>query len=151
MIKNRFQGDPALFMDEDGSYLLFKGGQPVMDQGIENTVKISLFTRPGWWGNVLFKKDSEKLGSDYEEKLSKPIVNISSVSDVEKSAENALAWMKAVRLADKIESDAVNTSGNRIDNVIKISPVGKDVQTFLVTENSINWINQARFPAHGEL
>jgi phage gp46-like protein len=57
-----YDGDPRIFMDDgDGSYLLFKGGQPVMDSGLENAVFISLFTTLdppesvlGWCGNYLW-------------------------------------------------------------------------------------------------
>ena len=149
--KDRFQGDPALFLDENGSYLLFKGGQPVMDQGLQNTVSISLHTKLGWWGNYLLKNESQKIGSDYEETLLQPIVDISSVSNIEKSSDNALKWMKDVKLASKITSEASNPTSHRLNNIISIKPVGSDVQKFLVTENSINWINQAQFPAHGEI
>lgn len=149
-MKNRFQGDPRIFIDPDGSYLIFKGGQPVMDQGFENAVVISLFTAPGWWGNTLLKNESEKIGSDYEATLREPIVDISSVGNVEQSAKNALKWMKDVGLASKIESFATNPEDNRKNNIVGITPAGEDVQTFLVTENSINWLNQANFPAHKE-
>ena len=149
--KNRFQGDPALFLGPNGSRLEFKGGQPVMDAGLQNAVTISLFTKPGWWGNTLFKNPSQQIGSDYEATLAEPIVDISSVNNVETSAKKAVKWMKDVRLADKIESEAINPTANIIDNTIKISPVGSDVQEFLVQKNSINWINQALFPASEEI
>ena len=60
-----YQGDPRLFLDSDGSFLKFTGGQPVMDRGLENIVLISLFTRPGWPGNVLFQDENQKIGSDF--------------------------------------------------------------------------------------
>jgi phage gp46-like protein len=150
-IKNRFQGDPALFLGPNGSRLIFQGGQPIMDQGLQNAVTISHFTKPGWWGNTLFKKPSQKIGSDYEDTLAEPIVDISSVNNVETSSKNCIKWMKDVRLADKIESEAINPTANIIENTVRISPVGSDVQEFLVQKNSINWINQALFPASEEI
>jgi hypothetical protein len=37
-----FQGDPRLFLDKNGAYIAFSGGQPVMDRGFENVVLILL-------------------------------------------------------------------------------------------------------------
>ena len=41
---NNYEGDPKLFIDENGSYLKFENGQPVMDQGFENFALIQLLT-----------------------------------------------------------------------------------------------------------
>ena len=47
---DRFQGDPRLVLTEEGSEIIWKGGQPVLDQGVENVVLIDLFTN----GSQLF-------------------------------------------------------------------------------------------------
>ena len=70
---NNYQGDPRLFLDENGSYLKFKGGQPVMDKGLENMVYIKLFTSKGWAGNTLFSNPANHIGSDFELSLEAPI------------------------------------------------------------------------------
>ena len=51
MIYNRFQGDVAVSITEDGAKMKFINGQPVMDQGLENAVLISLFTKKGYFEN----------------------------------------------------------------------------------------------------
>ena len=44
---DNFQGEPKIFVDKNGAFTKYKGGQPIMDAGLENTVLISLGTKPG--------------------------------------------------------------------------------------------------------
>ena len=64
-----YQGDPKVFIDEDGAYLIFRNGQPVMDAGVENATIMSLLTEedPNWYGNILVEKNEEKIGSNSKE------------------------------------------------------------------------------------
>src|SRR4030042_6353573 len=98
MIYNRFQGDPAVKITPDGAKMKFIGGQPVMDQGLHNTVQISLFTKKGWWGNILFTQDSKKIGSDFEIQLNQPIVELKTINDDINAANKALEWMITEKL-----------------------------------------------------
>ena len=50
-----FSGDPYLTLGPDGSRLHYIGGQPVMDQGLENLAMISIFSGEEWAGNTLIK------------------------------------------------------------------------------------------------
>jgi len=145
---NRFAGDPCIQVTQDGATMLFIGGQPVLDQGFENAVNISLFTRPNWFGNVFFKKNSEKIGSDYQDECEKTIVNITSINNITDAAERALKWMKDNGLADKINVTVANPKTDYIKTNIEISPPNSGNQNFLFTKNGANWIGQAQNPAH---
>jgi len=147
-IYNRFQGDPAVNITEDGAEMKFIGGQPVVDQGFENAALISLFTKKGWWGNTLFQKQSEKIGSDYEIQSSKPIVAISSINDINDAADKSLQWMKDLKIADEILIDIVNPNANNIKVNIKIIPPGRTPEELLLFKNGLNWKAQAVNPAH---
>jgi hypothetical protein len=46
---DRTQGDPKITMENDGADLVFRGGQPVMDSGLENAILISLFSGAEWF------------------------------------------------------------------------------------------------------
>jgi phage gp46-like protein len=143
---DRFQGDPALFLEENGAYMVFKGGQPVMDQGLENATKISILTKEGWWGNDLETEESKKIGSNYQDIGLEPIT-LNNLTDLEESAARALKWMTEKGLA-VFDISVNNPNGNRRDCTILIQLPGKELQTFLLTENGLLWKAQAEFPAH---
>lgn len=148
MIYNRTQGDPAVQITENGAKMKFIGGQPVMDQGFENAALISLFTRRGYWGNVFFNKQSEKIGSDYELQSMQPIVELKSINDITDATEKALSWMHDVKIANEIIVDVVNPNANNIKMSAKIKSPGRDAVELLTFKNGANWTAQAVNPAH---
>lgn len=142
-MSNQFEGDPKIVLTPDGATIPFTGGQPVMDGGLENMVNISLFTKPGWAGNTLFRKQDEQIGSEYED-IAKGSITLSSINNTRQAAEKAL---KNPAFGD-VAVDVVNVSGNRLDVKILIRPPGQDVQELILSRNGINWINQATNPAN---
>ena len=148
-ISNRFQGDPAIEITPDGACMTFKGGQPIMDQGFHNAVLISLFTKPGYWGNSLETKESKKIGSNFER--NRVIQDINSVNEVSDDAKQALKWMLDNGIAETITVDVTNPKLNNIFTKIKIKPLGKTPEEFLLTQNGLNWISQAVNPASERL
>jgi len=85
---NRFEGDPKLYFTDNGADLRYEGGQPVMEQGLENQALISLFTRQGWCGNV-FLSPENRAGSDYEETCAGSITR-TKLADIEDAAVRAM-------------------------------------------------------------
>jgi phage gp46-like protein len=144
---NRFQGDIAVQIGMDGAIMKCIAGDFVRDQGFENAVNISLFTRPNYWGNIFFKKSSEQIGSDYQDDCEKPIVNISSINNITDAAQRALKWMTDNALADKITINVTNPRTDYINTSIEISPPGSGNLSFIFTKNGANWIGQANNPA----
>lgn len=144
---DRYQGDPKLILTEYGADLVFKGGQPVMDAGLENAVMISLFTRRGWAGNIFFDDTEEQIGSDYLDKFNQAIT-FTMINDVRIAAEKALEWMVEAGLASNIAVTVTNPRGIQIDTMILIQPPGKDLKVLLATKNGTNWIFQKVDPAN---
>ena len=140
---NIYQGDPAINMTQNGATLVFKAGQPVMDSGVENVAQISLFTAEDWAGNFLFDTPAQNIGSDFEKTAQKTITR-SSLSLVEKSAENALK----ADIFGTVRAIASNPKSWQTDVVIRIQPPGRTASDILLTKNGQNWINQAATPAH---
>lgn len=151
MIYNRFAGDPAVTITPDGAKMKFINGQPVVDQGLENAVLISLFTRRGYWGNSLISEESKKIGSDVEVTALEPIVNIQSVNNMTDAIDRALKWMTDTKLSQNNEITVTNPSSNNLRATIKITPPGRDSQTLLFLKNGLNWIGQALNPASERL
>lgn len=145
-MKNRFNGDPCIKITENGAKMKFIDGQPIIDKGLENAVQISLFTKPGWWGNSLVRDTNKKIGSNYERQ--RIIIDVDTLNDVRNDAIQALQWMLDVKLASKIDIEVFNPNTNYIKTYVKISPPGQDIKQLLFYSNGISWVNQAIDPAH---
>jgi phage gp46-like protein len=117
-----------------------------MDRGLENAVKISLFTKRGWWGNTLTTEESKKIGSDVEESVKKTIT-LSAIADMEVSVKQALDWMRKKGIANA-EVEITNPAGNQTEMVVSIQPPGQDVQELRLSTNGENWREQAVNPAN---
>lgn len=144
---DRYQGDPKLTVDENGANLVFKGGQPEMDRGLENAALISLHTRPGWCGNVLFRKPEQRIGSKFEETCEQPIT-LSSLGNIRNAAKAALQWMIDTKLALRIEAAISNPTGRRLQTLVVIFPPSRELAVLLLAKNGLNWIAQKLDPAN---
>lgn len=143
MSVDRFDGDPRLFLDADGAFLDFQGGQPVMDAGVENLALISLHTRPGWWGNTLISDPKKQIGSNFEQTAKGP-VTLSKLNDIRQAAEKALDDPAF----GNVTTTVTNPVGWRIDVTNRIEPPGSDIEELTVSLNGGNWIAQANDPAY---
>ncbi len=142
-MNDRFQGVPKLILTADGSTIQYQGGQPVMDQGLENVAMISLFTAPGWWGNSLVQNQDQEIGSNFEAETKKPIT-LQMLTDVQTAAENALDDPSF----GKVNTTVLNPEYDRLEITNLIEPPGQDTQEIILTRNGQNWINQAVDPAY---
>ena len=88
MTYDRYSGDPKLYLTLAGWEIDYRGGQPVMETGLENFIIMSLFTRPGWCGNALLPPASQ-IGSDFLDACNQP-VTLSALTDIADAAERAL-------------------------------------------------------------
>lgn len=129
-------------MTPNGATLIFKGGDPVRDQGVENQALIALFTEKGWPGNHLLPAESQ-IGSDFE-KLARGAITLSGLELLENTAEAALK----ADIFGTVKATASNPESWRTDIEILITPPGGDETTILLTSNGQNWISQADSPAH---
>jgi phage gp46-like protein len=147
MSTDRYQGDPKLTLDENGADLTFKGGQPEMDRGLENAALISLHTRPGWAGNILFREPAQQIGSGFEESLNAPIT-LTSFNSIRNAAVAALQWFIDTKLASEVNAGVRNPTGKRVETLIGIKPLTQDPVILLTTKNGLNWIAQKLDPAY---
>lgn len=136
---SRFQGDPRLVIGPDGSSLQFAGGQPLMDQGLENLAIISLFTAKGWCGNTFMKSD---IGSDFEALCNQPLTK-SSLVLIKNAATLALGDVAFGSVAVQV----ANPTGNNLNITIQIEPPGGNPQEVSLQRNGGNWLSQALNPA----
>ena len=147
---DRYQGDPRLVLGEDGATIQIKGGQPVMDQGLENYVLIQWFTAKGWWGNDLFSNRYKKIGSDFEE-VARGAATVSALARVQAAGRTALKDMVDSQLAKDTIVLARNPQGSRVDVGVIIDPPSGDLLVLAATQHGANWIAQKENPAHKRL
>jgi len=131
-------GDVRLTPTADGGTITLINGQPDMDQGLETAVYLSLFSGPGWWGNLASALD-EQVGSTLEDMLSRTLTNQTRL-DAEEAARQALAWMTRSGVASKITVAATLPALGWLALQITIEQPGTDPQ---VLRYQINWAAQA--------
>ena len=145
MAYDRTQGDPKIKIDEDGADLVFRGGQPIMDSGLENAVLISLFSGSEWFGNA-FSLPSSRIESRFYALSLKPIT-VSRLAELERAAKADLKGLvSAGAIADPFVR-ASNPSGDRIIVELTISPPGAEAETILLSRYGGNWSVQTTKPA----
>ncbi len=140
---DNFQGDPRMILGINGASLEFIGGQPVMDQGLENQALIALFTRKGWAGNSLFRDPNQQIGSDFEEATNQAIT-LTSINDMRDAGEKALESP----IFGEVTVTVVNPKSNILDFTFLIKSPGGDLKTLLLTRNGQNWVSQGVNPAY---
>lgn len=148
---NIYEGDPKMVLGPDGSKLVYKGGQPVMDQGVENLMLIRLFTRKkglnshknGWVGNYLIRDPAQRIGSDYQERVENQPITLGGLAVNEQAA---IAALKDKALGDVV-SVATNPSLDNVTNKMRVnSPAG--AFDFRTDTFSGLWQAQAENPAN---
>lgn len=144
---SRFEGDPRLVLDDNGSTIRVKGGQPVMDQGLENVPLIDLLTDTGWWGNALFPDTKQQIGSDFE-KQTRAAVTLTTLNNIESAGSRALQHMVDEKLAKDVLVKVRNPSAGRLEVGVVIQPPGRDILALLATRHGSNWVAQKEYPAN---
>lgn len=144
-----YEGDPKLINGRSGSRFEYKGGQPVMDRGIENSVAIDLGTKrvgvhshqKGWVGNH-FLPTEQRIGTDYQDTVENQPQTLAGLATIEQAAKTALSS----KLYGDIEPVASNPQADTMINNIKVnSPAG----VFIIqTKFSQLWQFQALYPAN---
>lgn len=146
MTFDRTQGDPKITITDDGADLVFKGGQPVMDSGLENAVLISLFSGSSWFGNAYFDKATPIKSRFYP--LSLKSITASRLAELEQAAKADLAPLVAQGVMSDPEIKVSNPTGERLKVEIRINPPGSDALTILLSRYGANWAVQTSNPAN---
>jgi len=98
-----YEGDPKIILGPNGSKLAYKGGQPVMDKGVENSVFIDLGTKSrgvdshqkGWIGNYLMGDPAQRIGTDYQDTFENQPITLSGLAVREQATVAALTGYRA--------------------------------------------------------
>jgi phage gp46-like protein len=147
MMIDQYQGDPKVFITNDGAEMVFIGGQPLMDAGLENTVLISLLTQPGWYGNAFARTPSERLGSIFES-VGQDTFTLSTLATLQDIVEKSLQRLIDDKIISAINVRAKNPTGRVVE--VQIASSAPDIEILLTRQGS-NWIAQIQDPAHRKI
>lgn len=111
-------GDVKLIPSIDGARLDFSGGQPLMDQGLETAVYISLFCSD-WWGNATLEANEKQASRINDVANSSALSNRMRVS-IEIAAEEALGWMISSGVAASVEPSVIITGKSTAELTVSI-------------------------------
>jgi phage gp46-like protein len=145
MAYDRTQGDPKIKIDSDGADLMFKGGQPIMDSGLENAVLISLFSGSEWFGNA-FASPSSRIESRFYP-LTLKAITASRLAELERAVKADLKGLVAQGVMADPSVRASNPTGDRLQIEITISPPGTEAEVILLSRYGANWAVQTTNPA----
>ncbi len=143
-----FDGDIALFSNLTHGEIQVKDGQTTMDQGLESSVFISLYSgKPReYWGNNLNIDPDFNLGGEYESLAEGLNATPANAQTLIQAILNDLNWMKSKGIATKISVDAEIIGAKTINFTISIQrPFNLDEENIRF---STNWEGQFNRPAH---
>ena len=143
MIQDPFSGDPKMILGPQGSSLQFTGGQPLMDQGMENPPLIVLFTAPGWVGNLVLPVGQRIPGSTFEAAASAPITSrsLNNVQDIATKALQGLGF-------PEVKAVVTNPQSYFTSAVLTFGP---GQQPLALQKYGPNWQQQAQNPASAKV
>lgn len=141
-MSDRYSGDPRILIKAEGADLDYQGGQPTMDQGLENQALISLFTRRGWCGNAFLPLGS-RIGSDFEESCQGAITLQAITADIPNAAERALAS----KLFPEIAVEVRNPQSYELAIRVTLGPG----RALTLDRQGMLWSAQSQDPAYRRL
>lgn len=146
-----YEGDPKLILGPSGSRFEYKGGQPVMGRGVENSIAINLGTKSkgvnshqnGWVGNHLLRDPAQKIGTDYQDTVENQPITLAGLATIEQAAKTALKG----KLYGDVVAETSNPSADTIITKIRVSPPSGAFDFFTETFSQ-RWQFQASDPAN---
>jgi phage gp46-like protein len=128
-MRDPYQGDIKIYIDEDGADFKFIDGQPVMDSGLVNSTLISLFTDienergHEWFGNTLLPAEN-RIGSDFEA-VGQQNITADNLADLENATRRALQWQLDNNYISDLEVVVTNPVGYSRDvKIVQYQPDG---------------------------
>jgi phage gp46-like protein len=132
----KYEGDVKLSISPEDGGIQYLNGNPVMTGGIDNAVLISLYTNPNWWGNLTRTKESEKLGSEYEE-ATKGVITAGKLERIQDKARFDLQWMINEGISEDNQAVSSNPEADRIETAITVTRPALGAET-----HEVNWDRQ---------
>lgn len=140
MTSDPYSGDPLIIIGPSGATLQFSGGQPLMDQGVQNEATLRLFTDSDWVGNFVLPAQNQ-MGSKFE---SLTLGQGLTLSKLQTTSDLAVKALSLSPVFNSVSAVATNPSSDRVKLV---ATVGPGTAPLSLEKNGPNWQNQAVSPA----
>lgn len=137
---DRYSGDPKVIVTASGATFQWIGGQPVMDQGVENHGVMALLIDDDWCGNLLLD-DDHQIGSDFEESVIGQAITLQGLDLIRNRAEIALT-------SPLFPDRAVSVVNPVSDQIQLVATLGPGTAPLELNRYGQNWQNQADNPAY---
>lgn len=144
---NENEGDLALFNNRTNGEIVSENGEPKMEQGLETTVYISLFSGPEgeFWGNELNINPNEHYGGEFEALAESLDVTVENVLEMQEAILNDLEWMKDEGIAVKINVTSSIENSENVFFEVTIEQPDDEAELIKFTNN---WTGQFKNPSH---
>jgi hypothetical protein len=134
-----YQGEPKIFIDENGTYITVLNGQPIMEQGFENDFLIDLIVPSDWFANKFLESIGEPvIGSDFEKKCAQPI-NLQTFNDIRNEIQKVISRYKKDSIIKDIKIDITNPEKNTLSVSINIVTKTGVMSKIDLVKNGANW------------
>lgn len=135
------EGDPKIFLTPDGMDLEFVDGLPVMENGLENVVAISLGSDLGFSFNRIATTGAESVGSSFIEE-SKKAITVDQLKIIEDAAEKSLAWAVSDGLIKSATAEMIYVRNTGYQLQITIAPPVGNNRILIYGQNGDSWVAQ---------
>lgn len=135
---NKFEGDPKIFIDEDGARFEWINGQPVMDQWLENSFLLSAFV-PEWYGNYFFDTEEEKFKSTLLSILAQALT-LDTINNAKDAIEKATKHMIDLGLVNAIDVNIYNPTGYRVTIDMTITAINGNIKLLTIANVGSQWV-----------
>jgi phage gp46-like protein len=146
-MNDRYEGDPRIYLEEDGAEMDLRGGQPIMDQGLENTVLITLLTDEGWQLNKLETDSRKHIGSKFL-RVARRTITADNMLDIKSAILQAFKPLEENKIIKDTEAAVSSPTGQRIEAGVLVKPVRQDPLILVLEKFGQLWLAQTSNPAH---
>jgi len=138
------QGDLGLFQTLDGGDLRVVNGEPVMDQGLEAAVYLSLegAGATDWWANEYYPQAQQIVSRFAKFRQSRSLTS-GVITISEDLIKQDLTWLVSEKVASKVDVSMVAVSRNRVEITVVVEIDGK---AFKLSPFQLNWQAQESYP-----
>lgn len=134
--------DVRLYHAADGGEIDFVGGEPLMSDGLETAVYLSLFggnaddsglpgdSRKQWWGNLSELTPARWMRSETQYLIASLPPTTGNLRRIESAAKNDVAWMLAAKLFTDVAALASMPARNRLQLDVAMTVASGELRRF---------------------
>lgn len=147
MFDNR-QGDLYIFSTLDGGEIVVKNGEPVLNQGLETAVYISLEgSKSDWFANE-FLQGSQKLISSFAKYRESVTLTTGVINTSIELIKQDLQWLINDKIANAINVNMNIIGNNRVEIKISIRNGREEIK---LSPYQLNWNAQQDYPVNARI